>query len=185
MEEIWKKIKNTNNIYLISNKGRLKTLNWRNSGKEVIMKPAPDKKGYLRTVIIIDNKPKTIKLHRLVAETFINNPENKPQVNHVDCNKQNNMVNNLEWVTPQENFLHSVEHLKQKSFVKNIGKTSNLKHLIGEQIGTSKLTIKEVKEIRNKFIPRVYTRKILANEYNVKESTIKDIILKKSWRWLL
>ena len=62
-------------------------------------------KGYLRVDLFKDGKRKHYKVHRLVAEAFIPNPENKPQVNHIDGNNQNNSVTNLEWVTNEENFM--------------------------------------------------------------------------------
>lgn len=67
-----------------------------------------DKQGYARVGIYIGNyKNKTIKVHRLIAETFINNTENKGDVNHIDGNKSNNNVSNLEWCTRSENIKHA------------------------------------------------------------------------------
>ena len=63
-------------------------------------------KGYLRVYLYKNGKRKHHKIHRLVAKAFIPNPNNKPQVNHIDGNKQNNSITNLEWVTDEENKLH-------------------------------------------------------------------------------
>lgn len=63
-------------------------------------------KGYVRVTLRVNNKPKTVKVHRLVAETFIPNPENKPTVNHIDEDKTNNVASNLEWATMKEQNNH-------------------------------------------------------------------------------
>lgn len=77
---------------------------------ERILKYSVNPKGY-RIVRLCNNKvQKNYTIHRLVAENFIFNPENKPQVNHIDCNKQNNCVDNLEWVTNKENRIHAIKN---------------------------------------------------------------------------
>lgn len=65
--------------------------------------------GYYLVTLVHEGKRRNAFVHRMVAVFFIDNPENKPQVNHIDGNKQNNSINNLEWVTPQENARHAVE----------------------------------------------------------------------------
>lgn len=75
------------------------------------LKPSFDQQGYARVGIYIGNyKTKTIKIHRLIAETFINNPLNKKDVNHIDGNKSNNCVENLEWCTRSENIKHAYDN---------------------------------------------------------------------------
>lgn len=71
--------------------------------------------GYFRVCLYKDHKKKRFLVHRLVAEAFISNPNNKPQVNHKDGNKQNNRLENLEWATNSENQLHSYHVLKNKT----------------------------------------------------------------------
>ena len=115
MEEMWKDIENYEGLYQVSNLGRVKSLkrdiiNNRYGVahiKEKILKPRNDGKGYVRIVLYKNNQKKQFKIHRLVAQTFILNVQNKPFVNHIDGNKQNNKVTNLEWCTCKENNLHA------------------------------------------------------------------------------
>ncbi len=79
------------------------------------LKVRPSKNGYARVLLCKDGKAKDFYIHRLVAETFIPNPNNKPTVNHKDGNKLNNTLSNLEWNTHSENALHSYEKLNRIS----------------------------------------------------------------------
>ena len=93
-----------NNEYTILSNGSL-------IGKDgSIKKPQLDSKGYLRVQVYVDGKAVTEKMHRLVARHFIPNPDNKPQVNHIDGDKTNNYVENLGWVTNKENFDHALSN---------------------------------------------------------------------------
>ena len=97
MKEIWKDIKGYENLYQISNLGRV-----RNNKSKKILKICTNKYGYM--VCCLHNKKQQIKkVHRLVAEAFIPNPQKLPQVNHKDENKTNNNVNNLEWCSNKYN----------------------------------------------------------------------------------
>lgn len=78
--------------------------------KGKMLKPAIDKKGYKRVAIMVDGKLTTLKVHRIVAKAFIDNVDNKPQVNHIDCVKTNNEVGNLEWVNNSENVQHAFDN---------------------------------------------------------------------------
>ena len=114
MDEIWKKIELCERNYYISNMGKIKSNN-------KILKTHKSTGGYLYISVWKNNKVKHIKLHRLVAQAFIPNHENKPFVNHIDGNKLNNCVNNLEWVTNKENISHAYKNgLMNKNKRKNI-----------------------------------------------------------------
>jgi len=112
MLEIWRDIKNYEGIYEVSKLGRIKSISRNGTIKENrILKPNKVM-GYSQIVLYKNNKREYKKIHRLVAETFIPNLENKREVNHKDGNKTNNCVDNLEWVTTSENQLHSYYELK-------------------------------------------------------------------------
>lgn len=117
MEEIWKDIKNYEGLYQVSNLGRIKALERRiNSsvGTRVIKsnykKIYKNDKGYLSVSLSKNGINKHHSVHRIVAEAFITNIDNKPCINHKDLNKQNNYVDNLEWVTYKENTRHVMEN---------------------------------------------------------------------------
>lgn len=99
----WKLIEGFDGVYSVSNYGEV-----RNNKTGKLMKPRKNETGYLRINLTKNGKPKCMRVHRLVAQAFIPNPENKPEVNHIDFNRENNCVSNLEWVTNQENTQYSV-----------------------------------------------------------------------------
>lgn len=101
MEEIWKDIKGYERKYQVSNYGRVKSLNYNHTDKEQLLKPVQYNNGYFYVNLY---KPlKKFKIHRIVANAFIPNPENLPCVNHKDEDKTNNHVDNLEWCTYEYN----------------------------------------------------------------------------------
>ena len=100
--EKWADILNYKGKYQISNLGRVKALNYRRTKKEKII-TLKKSKGYYQVSLWKNGKRKIFLVHRLVAQTFIPNPDNLPQVNHKDENKLNNCVNNLEWCTQAYN----------------------------------------------------------------------------------
>ena len=103
MNEIWKDIDGYEGLYKVSNLGRIKSLGNDKNRKEKILKTGKNKFGYLHVILCKEGKVTTFRVQRLVANAFIPNPENKPEVNHIDENKENNCVWNLEWCTHQYN----------------------------------------------------------------------------------
>lgn len=128
--------------------------------KNRLLKPQPNGKGYLRISI----GGKLYFVHRLVAEQYVSNPENKPQVNHKDGNKLNNAADNLEWVTNLENRKHAVK---------------NGLHLCGDKCSWSKLSREKVLFILSH--PEIPNQE-LASVFGVTISTIKAVRNNKSWK---
>lgn len=108
MEEIWKDIEGYEGIYQVSNLGRVKSLKHSKEGK--LLKGRVTGKGYLSVVLFRNSVRKSNSIHRLVAQAFIPNPENKPEVNHIDEDKTNNNIDNLDWSTPKENSNHGTRN---------------------------------------------------------------------------
>ena len=142
--------------YEITRDGEVINKKW--GGRKI--KPQPNGKGYLRVHIA----GRMYFVHRLVAEKYVPNPDNKPQVNHKDGNKLNNNADNLEWVTNRENRTHAMK---------------NSLHLQGEDCPWSKLTKKAVDFIREH---TEYNSVELAEMFGVSDSHIRDIRRKKSWK---
>lgn len=110
--EVWLPVPKWEERYQVSNFGRVKSFY---KGKQTIVKPQTSRNGYLQTTLYRDGKQKTFRVHRLVAELFILNPENKSTVNHRDGNKLNCYVSNLEWASRTENLQHAVATGLKKS----------------------------------------------------------------------
>ena len=105
--EIWRPIIETKGFIEVSNEGRVRS--WL-GGNSRILKTQIDNNGYHRIRVTIERSKMSYKIHREVAKAFINNPDNLPQVNHKDGNKDNNSVSNLEWVTNKENAHHAIKN---------------------------------------------------------------------------
>ena len=116
MEEIWKDIPGYEGLYQVSNFGNIKSLNWKNMGKAKNMYLKPHCHGYLQIELFNNGVKKTYMVHRLVAQSFIDNPGGYPFVNHKDENKTNNCAWNLEWCTASYNTLYSLNlHPERKA----------------------------------------------------------------------
>ena len=159
-DEIWHWVKGYENIYQISNLARVKSFQ---KGKVKILQPILNNSGYLSVRLYKNGKSKVLKVHRLVAENFIPNPKNKPEVDHIDGCKINNAVENLRWVTSSENTQAALE-------------TGALK--TGSENPNSKLTADDVKYIRSvyKECDEEFGAKALAKKFNISYDTIYNII---------
>lgn len=176
MEE-WKPVKGYEGLYEVSNFGRIKALyKTVNQGKchrswnEHCLKYAVDGSGYFRTNLSKNGSNKTVKVHRIVAEAFIENPLNKNTVNHKDGNKQNNCVENLEWATQSENMKHACQ--------------TKLKLLNGENNPAAKLSYEDVCFIRENYIPYdpIFGAVALAKKFNIHRKTVSRITTFQYWK---
>ena len=161
--EIWKDIEGYEGIYQISNFGNVKNLSRKKTRKPKICR------GYVGIILSKIGKMKNLSIHRLIAKAFIPNPENKPQINHINGIKTDNRIENLEWVTGSENMIHA--------YANNITKAAN-----GENHGLSKLTEQKVKEIRNIAADKKYSFKEIAKIFRVNPSNISLIVNRKRWK---
>ena len=174
MKEKWKIIEEFPR-YLISNKGRIKILSTLED-KKLFVKDD----GYVATTLG-DGKQSYKYVHRLVAEAFIKNKHDKPQVNHINGIKGDNRAENLEWVTPSENIRHAIDTglLKYKKKEESI---KSSKYPKGEDVNGSKLNAEKVIEIRFLWESGDYKKVQLAKMFNVNESTIRDVITRRQWK---
>lgn len=131
------------------------------------LKPDIDKDGYYIVTLSINKKSKKIKLHRLVAMCYIDNPENKPHINHKNGIKSDNSVNNLEWCSAYENNKHAINN--------------SLNRINGESNGRSKLKCSDVLLIRELYSIGGRSQRSLGNEFGVSKTTIRDIVNRKIW----
>jgi hypothetical protein len=177
--EYWKPIDNYERYY-VSSFGRAKVikpsgelhlvlqLRYKRKKDRVIKRPNT---AYYHVNVCKNGKRRKLALHILVAKAFIPNPENKAQVNHIDGIKLNSHVSNLEWATHLENQHHA---------------TANGLRPHGELNGHSKLTTKEVLEIKNLLLTAKFgDQKEIAKRYNIGAGVISDIKTGRKWRHLL
>lgn len=156
-EEIWKDVIGLDGMYQVSNKGKIKNTKTGKTLKPYLIQGYPT----------VDLKGRQSSVHRVVAIHFKDNPLNKPQVNHKDCDKTNNNDWNLEWVTGSENAIHAVQNGLLHPLLK------------GEQSYAAKLSDIEVIQIRQ--IGRRIPSRKLATIFNVTKSTILRVINRQIW----
>jgi hypothetical protein len=169
--EKWKTIPGFSR-YQVSTLGRLRSTNYKNSGKSVVMKPALSPDGYMKTMLLGDDgKYHTSRVHRWVALAYLGDP-NGLEVNHKDGNKQNNSPKNLEYCTRSHNVKHAYANGLEKP-------------MRGADNACSKLSEKDVVEIREyaKLHGKLKNRKALAEKYGVTEGHLKDIVSMRRGVW--
>ncbi|PUZ30959.1 helix-turn-helix domain-containing protein [Staphylococcus arlettae] len=177
-KELWKDIPGYEGIYQVSSYGNVKSVNRKITNsigttriyKEKLLKINKDRYGYPICKLWKNSKGKNHTIHRLVAICFIKNVDDKPLVNHVDGNKCNNHISNLEWCTSSENDLHAF----------SLGLRSVHK---GEKCNFAKLNSDEVKEIK-KLKKEGITQREIAKLFNVSEGNVSQIINGQRWAWL-
>lgn len=135
-----------------------------------MLKHSTDRYGYKFVTLYRNKKPNIKYIHRLVALSFIPNPDNKETVNHINGNKGDNKLENLEWATYSENIRHAYK----------LGLSSVHKQF-GEKSGTAKLNRQKVAEIRALTATRKYKQKEIAEMYGVKRETIRKVTNNLSW----
>jgi hypothetical protein len=175
-EEIWKDISGYEGYYQISNNCVVKSIdryvNVKSGFKRLLkgrlMRPYTGRDGYVYYLLTVNKISKHVPAHRLLAIAFIDNPENKPEVNHKDTIRTNNSIGNLEWVTARENIQHSIKT------------GTNTQCLPGSNNPASKLTEKQVLEIRK----ANGSHSSIASLYHVSRRTVGFIKTKQRWAHL-
>lgn len=164
-DEEWRWIHGYEGIYQVSNKGRVKSFQ---HGRVFILKQN-FMNGYFHVMLYKNGIPKSVSVHRLVAQAFIPNPENKPQVDHIDTDKTNNCVENLRWATCAENTAYAFEA--------GVVKT-------GEDKFGAKLTEEAVRYIRENYKPNdpEFGQNALARKFGVVKNCIRQVLVGKTWR---
>lgn len=161
--ELWRPLSEYKGIE-VSSIGRIRKAANKRRRQRILTEFPKDRDGYCRcTVQKLDNTYTSQPVHRLVAKAFIDNPENKSHVNHIDGNRTNNRADNLEWTTPRENVLHSFKYGNRK-VCKEIPKKTILTDYQISQIDT---------------LRELYTVNQLAKLFNIEYQTLKNIIHKK------
>lgn len=137
----------------------------------IIRKPSNHRQGYKLIMLFKDGKKKCHLVHRLVAKTFIPNSDNKATVNHIDGDKKNNHISNLEWATQTENGNHAIR--------------TGLRIMpVGENHHHSILTVELIEKIKAKYVKGVYGYKCLEKEFGIKWCTIAAVLTERNWKHL-
>lgn len=163
MDEVWKEYIYDNMVYYVSNLGIVKD-------SDGNIRPIhKNREGYCQVKLGKGKNRKVWKLHRLVATVFIPNPNNYSDVNHINFDRADNRVDNLEWISHADNVKYSRKNGRYD------GKS------VGEKNPKARLSEEQVIEIRRKYDSGEMTQKEIADEYNVGWSTIHNIVFRLTW----
>jgi hypothetical protein len=165
MEEVWRDVKDFEGLYQVSNIGNVKRLVSERVFAERLIGRSIDKDGYVKRILSRKGKNYNFREHRLVASAFIENPQNKATINHINGIRDDNRVENLEWNTNLENKQHAV--------------SSGLTNLKGVNHPRCKLTEQQVLEIRQ--IGFSQTATAVSKKFNVSRITVSRILKNKNW----
>lgn len=175
--ENWKDVIGYEGLYQVSDFGKVKRLNYNYytpfSGHKIIpskIVKGANKNGYKQIALFKEGIRELVFIHRLVALCFIDNPENKPFINHKDSSRSNNKIDNLEWVTPKENSIHA--HNSGKFIMPR-----------GEKSGSTKLKTEDVNYIKTN--PDKLTQKELATKFSISQGGVSKIKNNKNWKFHL
>ncbi|WP_052253431.1 NUMOD4 domain-containing protein [Staphylococcus shinii] len=174
--ETWKDIEGYEDLYTISDHGQIK----RKSREllidgvtrrldEKVLKNFKGTLGYMHVNLYKNGKPKQFKIHRLMMTAFVDKPIDKNIINHIDGDKSNNLLKNLEWCSHKENSIHAY----------NTGLAKGGK---GEENSQSRLTEKDVLNIRELYATGTFTQKELGLKFNISREQARDIINYKRWK---
>lgn len=164
MNEIWKNIKGYEGHYQASNLGFIRSIKF---NKKLVMSRVFDKDGYVKTQLYLNGVASYFRVHRLVASEFVLNTDNKPEINHIDGNKENNHYKNLEWVTCIENIHHA---------------NDNNLSVKGSRVHCSKLNDYKVLKIRSMYSKGNHSHHSLAREFGVSHGNIYKILNRRIWK---
>lgn len=124
-KQCWRDIEGYEGKYQVSNTGRVRSLNYNGTGKTKVLKPCISNMGYKLISLWKNGKGKSYLVHRLVAQAFLPNPNNYPMINHIDENKANNQVSNLEWCTNKYNINYGTRNERASNSMKGKYKGKN------------------------------------------------------------
>ena len=169
MREEYRDIKGFEGYYQVSNLGIVKSLErkvWCGRGRgyyktipEKILKAGDDGSGYLQVVLCKGGKDKPCKVHRLVAEAFLENPDNLPDINHIDENSHNNNVNNLEWCTRKYNINYGTRNIRA-------GKSNSKANTNNPKLSIAVISINKISGLITEFPSTMEAERVLGIDHS-------------------